>query len=124
MPAETERGLNKELEAIKTWHERHDQIAIAAEKRWKAVVESDQPPVPWTAGQEYVRLWKERVRPNCSPAMARFLSPPLAFRLQRRATQISCKYYKSLNITSILTVINTSYLCRVGGEAEIQSSST
>ena len=29
---ETERGFNKELEAVKTWHvdERHDQIAIAA----------------------------------------------------------------------------------------------
>ena len=71
LPTETERGFNKELEAIKTWHvdERHDQNAIAARKRWKAVVERDQPPVPWTAGQEYVRLWKEGIRPNYSPAM-------------------------------------------------------
>ena len=70
-PTETERGFNKELEALKTWEvdERYDQQAIAARKRWKAVVERGQPPVPWTAGQEYVRLWREGVRPNYSAAL-------------------------------------------------------
>lgn len=70
-PTETEQGFNKELEALKTWHvdERYDQNAIAARKRWKAVVEREQPPVPWTAGQEYVRLWREGVRPSYSPAL-------------------------------------------------------
>ena len=70
-PTETERGFNKELEALKTWHvdERYDQNAIAARKRWKAVVEREQPPVPWTAGQEYVKLWREGIRPSYSPAL-------------------------------------------------------
>ena len=70
-PTETERGFNKELDALKTWHvdERYDQNAIAARKRWKAVVEREQPAVPWTAGQEYVRLWREGVRPNYSAAL-------------------------------------------------------
>ena len=70
-PTETERGFNKELEALKTWQvdERYDQNAIAARKRWKAVVEREQAPVPWTAGQEYVRLWREGIRPNYSPAL-------------------------------------------------------
>jgi len=70
-PTETERGFNKELEALKTWQvdERYDQNAIAARKRWKAVAERGQSPVPWTAGQEYVRLWKEGIRPNYSAAL-------------------------------------------------------
>ena len=70
-PTETERGFNKELEALKSWQvdERYDQNAIAARKRWKAVVERSQPAVPWTAGQEYVRLWREGIRPNYSAAL-------------------------------------------------------
>ena len=70
-PTETERGFSKELEALKTWNvdERYDQNAIAARKRWKAVVEREQPAVPWTAGQEYVRLWREGIRPSYSPAL-------------------------------------------------------
>jgi small subunit ribosomal protein S23 len=71
LPTETERGFNKEIKALETWHvdERYDQGAIAARKRWKAVVERVQPPVPWTAGQEYVRLWREGIRPNYSAAL-------------------------------------------------------
>ena len=79
-PTETERGFNKELEALKTWRidERYDQNAIAARKRWRAVVERDQPPVLWTAGQEYVRFWKDGIRPNYSPALTEPVSitPP------------------------------------------------
>lgn len=71
LPTETERGFNKEVKALETWHvdERYDQSAIAARKRWKAVVERGQPPIPWTAGQEYVRLWREGIRPNYSAAL-------------------------------------------------------
>ena len=70
-PTETEQGFNKELKALETWRvdERYDPNAIAARKRWKAVVERSQPPIPWTAGQEYVRLWREGVRPNYSAAL-------------------------------------------------------
>lgn len=70
-PNETERGFNKEREAFKSWDTdaRYDQNAIAARKRWKAVVEREQPAVPWTGGQEYVRLWREGIRPNYSPAL-------------------------------------------------------
>ena len=70
-PTETERGFNKEIEALKTWRvdERYDQNAIAARKRWRAVVEREQPAIPWTAGQEYVRLWREGIRPSYSPAL-------------------------------------------------------
>lgn len=49
-PTRTERGFNKELEALKAWHinERYDRNAIVVRKRWRAVAERDQPPVPRT----------------------------------------------------------------------------
>ena len=70
-PTETEKGFTRESNALKTWSvdERYDQSAIAARKRWKAVVERDHPATEWTGGEKYVKLWKEGVRPDYSPAL-------------------------------------------------------
>jgi len=68
-PTQTEAGFARELSETKTWDvdERYDQSAIAARKRWKAIVERDHPMTEWTGGQKYMKLWKEGVRPDYSP---------------------------------------------------------
>ena len=51
-----------------------DEGAMAARKRWKAIVERQDGTKEWTKGEEYVRLWKEGVRPTYAPV----LTEPLA----------------------------------------------
>lgn len=69
-PSQVEISFQKEDKALDTWHRKAelDAGALAARKRWKAIVDRD--PGPWTRGQEYVRLWKEGIRPTYSPALA------------------------------------------------------
>jgi len=69
-PGEIERGFRMEEKALESWEETGtlDDGALAARKRWKAVVERREPGA-WTRGQGYVRLWKEGVRPDYSPAL-------------------------------------------------------
>ena len=65
-PMETERGFNKELEALKTWEvdERYDQQTIAARKGWKAVLSAVSLPflgllvrsMSGSGGKEFVRI--------------------------------------------------------------------
>lgn len=67
-PGEIERGFAMEEKALESWEETGtlDDGALAARKRWKAVVQR-RDPGDWTRGQAYVRLWKEGVRPDYSP---------------------------------------------------------
>jgi len=62
-----ERNFLREQKELEGW-QRKDELnagAIAARKRWKAIVDK-QGGVgsQWSKGQEYVRLWKEGVRPS------------------------------------------------------------
>ncbi|TFK77289.1 hypothetical protein BDN72DRAFT_735217, partial [Pluteus cervinus] len=61
----------KEKRQLASWERREemDEGAIAARKRWKAIVERPEANKEWTRGQEYVRLWKEGVRPTYSAAL-------------------------------------------------------
>lgn len=71
-PTEIERGFAKEQEALENWHSKAelDAGAIAARKRWKAIVERHGAVgSEWTKGQDYVRLWKEGVRPTYAPSL-------------------------------------------------------
>lgn len=71
-PTEIERGFAKEQEALENWSSKAemDAGAIAARKRWKAIVErTGAVGSQWTKGQDYVRLWKEGVRPTYAPSL-------------------------------------------------------
>lgn len=71
-PSEIERGFAKEQEALENWESKAelDAGAIVARKRWKAIVDR-QGGVgsEWSKGEEYVRLWKEGVRPTYAPSL-------------------------------------------------------
>ncbi len=71
-PTQVEITYSKEEKALDSWQKKSefDAGALAASKRWKAIVERDGPAGAWSRGQEYVRLWKEGVRPTYSPVLA------------------------------------------------------
>lgn len=77
MPDMNEQAFNKEKQALETWQMKaqRDEGALAARKRWKAIVEKKNGVDQWTKGEEYVRLWKEGVRPDYSPILAQPASP-------------------------------------------------
>jgi small subunit ribosomal protein S23 len=70
-PTEIDRGFEKEKGGIATWERREelDEGAIAARKRWKAIIDREGGVGEWTKGQEYVRLWKKGIRPTYAPAL-------------------------------------------------------
>ncbi|KAJ8488319.1 hypothetical protein ONZ45_g1399 [Pleurotus djamor] len=70
-PSETELGFVKEKRSLSSWERREelDEGAMAARKKWKSIFER-QSTGTWSRGEEYVRLWKEGVRPTYAPALA------------------------------------------------------
>lgn len=70
-PSQVEIAFDKEEKALKTWLGQHnlDAQALAARKRWKAIVEKTAAESTWSRGQEYTRLWKAGVRPDYSPVL-------------------------------------------------------
>jgi small subunit ribosomal protein S23 len=68
---EIERGVEVEMLGLSTWDRREelDEGAIAARKRWKAILDRSSRRGGWSKGQEYVRLWKAGVRPTYLPAL-------------------------------------------------------
>lgn len=74
---EIAHAFEKEKKGLATWARREelDEGAMAARKRWKAVVEKREGADQWTKGQEYVRLWKAGVRPTYSAAMTEPIVP-------------------------------------------------
>ncbi|TDL28217.1 hypothetical protein BD410DRAFT_684934, partial [Rickenella mellea] len=63
---ETEKSFDREGEFLKTWDNVGDarRSSDAARKRWKAIIDTTGWEGSWTKGEEYVRLWKEGIRPN------------------------------------------------------------
>lgn len=74
-PGELEQSFEKEKKALESWQqkEERDEGAMAARKRWKAIVEKREGQDQWTKGEQYVRLWKEGVRPDYSPILTQSL---------------------------------------------------
>lgn len=72
LSSEIDRSFEKEKAALESWmkKEERDEGALAARKRWKAIVEKRQGVDQWTKGEQYVRLWKEGIRPDYSPILA------------------------------------------------------
>jgi len=61
----------KEKKGLVTFERREemDEGAMAARKRWKAIVERQHGAKGWSKGEEYVRLWKDGVRPTYAPVL-------------------------------------------------------
>lgn len=71
-PTSIEQGFAKEQKQIEAWHSKDelDAGAIAARKRWRAIIERQGTVGSgWTKGQDYVRLWKDGVRPTYAPSL-------------------------------------------------------
>lgn len=69
-PSEIESTFEKEKRGLVTFERQAemDEGAMAARKRWKAIIDRKTGVVDqWTKGEEYVRLWREGVRPNYAP---------------------------------------------------------
>lgn len=77
-PSEIETSFELQKKALQTWSRKEelDEGAIAARKRWKAIVDKTHGIGQWSKGEEYVRLWQEGVRPNYMPALTEPLSTP------------------------------------------------
>ena len=95
-PSATAQGFeveNKVLEANELRAERLDDSARLARSRWRMVTlgnraeqedssgggvgnaDSAADRKAWSRGEEYVRLWKEGVRPDYSPALTESIAP-------------------------------------------------
>lgn len=68
-PSQVDINFRKEEKALDTFAQHHEQRLEEnmARKRWRAIVDRAAPPLSWTKGQEYTRLWQQGVRPNYSP---------------------------------------------------------
>jgi len=62
----------KEQKQIEAWKSKDelDAGAIVARKRWRAIIERQgRVGSEWSKGQDYVRLWKDGVRPTYAPSL-------------------------------------------------------
>lgn len=86
---EIEHSFEKEKRNLATFERREelDEGAIAARKRWKAIVEKTEGVKDWSKGQEYVKLWKEGIRPSYAP----LLTQPIESELPTEADPIAIR---------------------------------
>ncbi|KAF8913048.1 mitochondrial ribosomal protein S25-domain-containing protein [Gymnopilus junonius] len=70
--SEIENAFQREKRSLATWDRKEelDEGALAARKRWKAIVERQHGKGEWSKGVEYVKLWQEGSRPNYIPAIS------------------------------------------------------
>jgi small subunit ribosomal protein S23 len=71
-PTMNERMFVEEMKAVDSWQsaKESNEAAMASSKKWKAIIDKTADHEPqWTKGQEYVRLWKDGVRPSYAPAL-------------------------------------------------------
>lgn len=69
--SEIEHSFELQKKGLSTWEkkEEQDEGALAARKRWKAIVERQHGADQWSKGEQYVRLWQQGVKPNYMPAL-------------------------------------------------------
>jgi len=79
-PSEASRTFERHKQSLATWDrkEEQDEGALAARKRWKAIVERHHGANQWTKGEQYVRLWQEGIRPDYMPAVTTIEETPAA----------------------------------------------
>ncbi|KAF5368455.1 hypothetical protein D9758_002337 [Tetrapyrgos nigripes] len=75
--SETAHAFEKEVKNLASWERlaELDEGAIAARKRWRAIAQGSQEPREWSKGQEYVRLWREGIKPRYMPALTEPVKP-------------------------------------------------
>lgn len=71
-PSEIDKGFEREEKYLESWEtrKRTEQESLEARKRWKSRIEPNGHKYRWTGGEEYVRLWKDGIRPDYSPALS------------------------------------------------------
>ncbi|KAK7463867.1 mitochondrial ribosomal small subunit component [Stygiomarasmius scandens] len=76
--SEVAHAFEKEIKSLATWERQAelDEGAMAARKRWRSIVQGNQEPREWSKGQEYVRLWKEGIKPQYLPALTEPVNAP------------------------------------------------
>jgi len=69
--SEISKVFEQDKKSIETWSRKEelDEGALAARKRWKAIIEKTHGVDQWTKGEQYVRLWQEGIKPNYNPAL-------------------------------------------------------
>lgn len=94
-PGAIQRGFDREREHLKSWSQGKyaEAESLEARKRWRMRVERTGNVSSWTKGEEYVRLWKEGVRPDYSPAFAAELEEPLGI-TETPSQQIPSEIYE------------------------------
>jgi hypothetical protein len=90
-PSEIEQAHEMEKRSLTTWERRAelDESAIAARKRWKAIVDQQPGANQWTKGVEYVRLWNEGIRPNYMPHLTKPLAVTQGDYFQLKSLKVS-----------------------------------
>ena len=71
-PTHIEQNFMREEKHLGNWEKKAevDAGAIAARKRWKTTINRQgRVGSEWSKGHEYVRLWKEGVRPTYMPSL-------------------------------------------------------
>lgn len=65
---ETEKLFDIEEKVLESWNvDPTVQASLESRKRWRTIIERTGSVGEWTRGEEYVRLWKEGIRPDYAP---------------------------------------------------------
>ncbi|TFY72430.1 hypothetical protein EVG20_g587 [Dentipellis fragilis] len=78
-PSATEKGYEYETKVLtsdKKQKAEMDEREMTSRKRWRMENVRGRHESEWTKGQEYVRLWKQGVRPDYSPALTEPIAAP------------------------------------------------
>jgi len=94
-PSEIEKAFEREKEVLETWkqEEQVDDSARMATKRWRAIIARDPGEGNWTKGEEYVRLWKANIKPECAPQLTEPMTEALANTVSPSSTLASSKMH-------------------------------
>jgi len=77
--SEIENTFEREKRSLASWERKEelDEGALAARKRWKAIIERHHGADQWSKGEQYVRLWQEGIKPNYMPAVTQAVELPI-----------------------------------------------
>ncbi|KAL9716548.1 mitochondrial ribosomal small subunit component [Leucoagaricus gongylophorus] len=89
--SEIQKTFEKEKEVLETWkqEEQLDESALMAKRRWRAIIERDTGEGKWTKGEEYVRLWKANIKPECAPQLTEPITRTSATTVSPSSTLVS-----------------------------------
>ncbi|KAH9486580.1 37S ribosomal protein S25, mitochondrial [Psilocybe cubensis] len=76
-PSHIEESFVRQKQSLATWDRKEelDEGSLAAQKRWKAIVNRNHGAGQWSEGKDYARLWQQGIKPNYMPALVRSVAP-------------------------------------------------